>query len=53
MTLDWFGCRQGGQPPRQIRAGVQEIDDDYLLGIVDKHDEVLAAAGKPQIFGQF
>ncbi len=44
--------RECGKPPWQVRAAVQELADDDLLGILDKDDEMLACAGKTQIFWQ-
>jgi hypothetical protein len=31
-----FRIREGGQPSRQVRASMQEIDDDHLLGVLDE-----------------
>ena len=34
----------------QVAAGVQEIHDDHFVIIFQKHDEVLACSGEPELF---
>ena len=47
-----FRQRQVGQPSRQVGAAVQEIDDDHLLDLLDKHHEMLACPREAQVLGQ-
>jgi len=47
-----FRFAKSGQPSRQVRADVQKVDDDHLVGILNEDNEVLSGAGKAQILGQ-
>lgn len=42
--------RQIGQPAWQVGSGMQKIDDNHLLRLFDKDDEMLACTRETQIF---